>query len=313
MDRILISGVAGFLGYHLARLFLQENYQVIGVDNYLTGSRKNVTDLEVHENFSFLHHDVTKPLYLEEKIDGILHLACRASPVDYLKYPLETLRVCSAGTQNMLEIARTKSCRFILASTSEVYGDPKVNPQSEDYWGNVNPIGPRSVYDEGKRYAEALTMAYYRNQAVEIKIARIFNTYGPRMRIEDGRVVSNFIVQALREEPLTVYGDGAQTRSFCYVTDEIKGIYKLFQSQCTGPVNIGNAEETSVATLAELIIKLTNSKSDLYFTELPQDDPQIRQPNISLAQNLLGWNPETSLEKGLLETIEYFKGVTSLS
>ena len=213
----------------------------------------------------------------------------------------------------MLEIARTKSCRFILASTSEVYGDPKVNPQSEDYWGNVNPIGPRSVYDEGKRYAEALTMAYYRNQAVEIKIARIFNTYGPRMRIEDGRVVSNFIVQALREEPLTVYGDGAQTRSFCYVTDEIKGIYKLFQSQFTGPVNIGNAEETSVTTLAKLIIKLTNSKSDLYFTELPQDDPQLRQPNISLAQNLLGWNPETSLEKGLLETIEYFKGVTSLS
>ena len=313
MDRILISGVAGFLGYHLARLFLQENYQVIGVDNYLTGSRKNVTDLEVHENFSFLHHDVTKPLYLEEKIDGILHLACPASPVDYLKYPLETLRVCSAGTQNMLEIARTKSCRFILASTSEVYGDPKVNPQSEDYWGNVNPIGPRSVYDEGKRYAEALTMAYYRTQAVEIRIAWIFNKNGPRMRIEDGRVVSNFIVQALREEPLTVYGDGAQTRSFCYVTDEIKGIYKLFQSQCTGPVNIGNAEETSVATLAKLIIKLTNSKSDLYFTELPQDDPQLRQANISLAQNLLGWNPETSLEKGLLETIEYFKGVTSLS
>ena len=313
MDRILISGVAGFLGYHLARLFLQENYQVVGVDNYLTGSRKNVTDLEVHENFSFLYHDVTKPLYLEEKIDGILHLACPASPVDYLKYPLETLRVCSAGTQNMLEIAKTKSCRFILASTSEVYGDPKVNPQSEDYWGNVNPIGPRSVYDEGKRYAEALTMAYYRTQAVEIRIARIFNTYGPRMRIEDGRVVSNFIVQALREEPLTVYGDGAQTRSFCYVTDEIKGIYKLFQSQFTGPVNIGNAQETSVTTLAKLIIKLTNSKSDLYFTELPQDDPQLRQPNISLAQNLLGWNPETSLEKGLLETIEYFKGVTSLS
>jgi dTDP-glucose 4,6-dehydratase len=227
--------------------------------------------------------------------------------VDYLKHPIGTLEVGSIGTQNMLNIAEDKACRFLLASTSEVYGDPKVNPQSENYWGNVNPVGPRSVYDEAKRYAEALTMAYNRTHGVGVRIARIFNTYGPRMRIRDGRAVSNFIVQALRGEPLTVYGDGTQTRSFCYVDDEVDGIFRLFQSELTGPINIGNPSEVHVVALAKLIIELTGSKSILQFVELPEDDPKVRNPDISLAENLLGWTPRTSLEEGLAKTIEFFK------
>ena len=308
MSRVLITGAAGFLGSNLARYFLNQNYQVIGVDNYLTGSRDNIVDLELDKDFSFVFHDVTSPLYLDEGLDGVLHLASPASPVDYLKHPIETLQVGSIGTQNMLIIAEAKACRFLLASTSEVYGDSKVNPQSENYWGNVNPVGPRSVYDEAKRYAEALTTAHNRTLGVEVRIARIFNTYGPRMRIRDGRVVSNFIVQALRGEPLTVYGDGTQTRSFCYVDDEVDGLFRLFQSELTGPINIGNPSEVHVVALAELIIKMTNSESRLHFVELPEDDPQVRNPDISLAESLLGWTPKTSLEEGLVKTIEFFRG-----
>lgn len=307
MSRVLITGAAGFLGSNLARYFLNENYQVIGVDNYLTGSRDNIASLELDKDFSFVLHDVVSPLYLDESLDGVLHLASPASPVDYLKHPIGTLEVGSIGTQNMLNIAEDKACRFLLASTSEVYGDPKVNPQSENYWGNVNPVGPRSVYDEAKRYAEALTMAYNRTHGVGVRIARIFNTYGPRMRIRDGRAVSNFIVQALRGEPLTVYGDGTQTRSFCYVDDEVDGIFRLFQSEFTGPINIGNPSEVHVVALAKLIIEMTGSESRLQFVELPEDDPKVRNPDISLAENLLGWTPRTSLEEGLAKTIEFFK------
>ena len=310
---MLITGAAGFLGSHLASLFLDKGYQVIGADNYLTGVRSNISDLELNKNFSFLLHDISSPLYLDEELDGVLHLACPASPVDYLKYPIETLGVCSAGTQNMLSIAKAKACRFLLASTSEVYGDPKVNPQSENYWGNVNPVGPRSVYDEGKRYAEAITVAYNRAHDIEVRIARIFNTYGPRMRISDGRVVSNFIVQALRGQPLTVYGDGSQTRSFCYVDDEVDGIYRLFQSKFTGPMNIGNPNEIDVVALAKLIIKMTNSESRIHFVELPEDDPQIRNPDISMAESLLKWSPKTSLKEGLAKTIRHFETAISVS
>ena len=313
MSRVLITGVAGFLGSHLARYFLDRDYQVLGVDNYLTGVSENLSALEVNSNFSFFLHDVSEPLHIDDELDGVLHFASPASPVDYLKYPIETLKVGSIGTQHMLSIAKAKGCLFLLASTSEVYGDPLVNPQSERYWGNVNPTGPRSVYDEGKRYAEALTTAYNRTHAVDVRIARIFNTYGPGMRVGDGRVVSNFIVQALRGEPLTVYGNGKQTRSFCYVNDEIDGLFKLFQSNWDTPINIGNPREIEVIALARLVIEMTSSESELHFVELPEDDPQIRNPDISLAKNVLGWTPETSLEKGLMETIKYFESVTSSS
>lgn len=308
--RVLITGAAGFLGSHLAWAFLNKGYEVIGVDDYITGLRRNITDLETNNNFSFIFHDVIRPLYVREHLDGIFHLACPASPVKYLRYPIETLEVSSKGTHNLLNLAKAKGCGFLLASTSEVYGDPKQNPQTENYWGNVNPVGPRSVYDEGKRYAEALTVAYGNSHNVPTMIARIFNTYGPRMRIRDGRVVPNFIQQALKGKPLTVYGDGSHTRSFCYVDDTVDGLYALFKSKVREPVNIGNPNETKVGLLAKMIVQMTGSTSSMDFLELPQDDPQVRNPDISKAKSLLGWSPKISLEKGLRKTIDYYQELT---
>ncbi len=304
--RVVITGAAGFLGSHLADRFLSEGYHVVGVDNFLTGSRSNIARLQERPEFSFILHDVSKPLYVDGDLEGVLHFASPASPVDYLDLPIQTLKVGSLGTLNSLGLAKAREARFLLASTSEVYGDPLVHPQPETYWGNVNPLGPRGVYDEAKRFAETLTMAYHRYHGVDTRIARIFNTYGPRMRPADGRVVSNFIVQALRGEPLTVYGDGSQTRSFCYVSDQIDGLYRLFQSDYSGPVNIGNPDQFTVRELADLVLETTGSLSVLEGRPLPADDPRVRQPDISLARTLLGWEPKVSLREGLLRTIPYF-------
>ncbi|MDQ6886320.1 MAG: SDR family oxidoreductase, partial [Gemmatimonadota bacterium] len=286
--RVLITGAAGFLGSHLTDRFLADGHSVVGMDNFLTGSPANVAHLASHPRFAFQRHDITTIPRVDGPLDGVLHLASPASPVDYLRHPIETLRVGSLGTLNSLELARAKGARFFLASTSEVYGDPLVHPQPEHYWGNVNPIGPRSVYDESKRFAEAATMAYRRTHGTETRIVRIFNTYGPRMRPQDGRVVSNFIVQALCHEPLTLYGEGTQSRSFCYVDDEVEGLYRLFKSEEADPVNIGNPAEFTVRELAELVLELTGARSTLVYRPLPEDDPRVRQPDLTRARALLG-------------------------
>ncbi len=305
--RVLITGAAGFLGSHLTDRFLADGHEVIGVDNFLTGSPDNIAHLIGNASFHFVQHDVTNFIYVEGELDGVLHFASPASPVDYLELPIQTLKVGSLGTHKTLGLAKAKAARYLLASTSEVYGDPEVHPQREDYWGHVNPIGPRGVYDEAKRFAEAMTMAYRRFHGVDTRIVRIFNTYGPRMRPYDGRVVSNFIVQALRGDPLTVYGQGSQTRSFCYVSDLIDGIYRLFLSNEPGPVNIGNPGEFTVLELARKVIALTGSRSEIELRPLPQDDPKQRKPDITLARQALGWEPQVDLDEGLALTIPAFR------
>jgi len=309
MARILITGGAGFIGSHLCERFLAEGDDVICMDNFLTGTPDNVAHLFADRRFSFIQQDVTTYIYVKGPLDAILHFASPASPVDYLELPIQTLKVGSLGTHKALGLAKEKSARFLLASTSEVYGDPLVHPQKEDYWGHVNPIGPRGVYDEAKRFAEALTMAYHRTHGIETRIVRIFNTHGPRMRLNDGRVVPNFISQALRGEPLTVYGDGSQTRSFCYVSDLVEGIVRLLRSDYTGPVNCGNPQEVTMLQLAETIINLAGSKSGIEHRELPVDDPRQRQPDITRARAVLGWEPQVPLEEGLRRTIAYFRAI----
>jgi dTDP-glucose 4,6-dehydratase len=305
--RILITGAAGFLGSHLCDRFLREGHAVIGMDNLSTGHPDNIAHLMGRPDFLFVQHDVTNFMYVEGELDGVLHFASPASPVDYLEKPIPTLKVGSLGTHKALGLAKAKGARFLLASTSEVYGDPQVHPQPEGYWGHVNPVGPRGVYDEAKRFAEALTMAYHRFHGVETRIVRIFNTYGPRMRPGDGRVVSNFIVQALRGEPLSIYGEGRQTRSFCYVDDLVEGIYRLFLSDRAEPTNIGNPNEFTVRELAEEVLRQTGSSSTLEFRPLPEDDPQVRRPDIGVARAVLGWEPAVPLVEGLRRTIPHFR------
>lgn len=305
--RVLITGAAGFLGSHLADRFLADGHNVIGVDNLITGSMDNIAHLANEPRFDFVRHDVTTFIGVKGELDGILHFASPASPVDYLELPIQTLKVGSLGTHNALGLARAKDARLLLASTSEVYGDPLIHPQAESYWGNVNPIGPRGVYDEAKRFAEAITMAYHRYHGLDTRIVRIFNTYGPRMRSYDGRVVSNFVVQALLGRPLTVYGDGGQSRSFCYVSDEIEGIYRLFHSDQTEPVNIGNPAEFTILQLGQMVLELIGSDAGIRHLPLPTDDPKVRQPDISRAIEFLGWDPKVPLAEGLASTIEYFR------
>ena len=305
--RVLITGAAGFLGSHLTDRFLAEGHEVIGMDNLITGARENVAHLEGNRKFQFILHDVSRFIQVDGPLDGVLHFASPASPIDYLELPIQTLKVGSLGTHNALGLAKAKGARFFLASTSEVYGDPQVHPQPESYWGHVNPVGPRGVYDEAKRFAEAMTMAYHRYHGIDTRIIRLFNTYGPRMRARDGRVVSNFVVQALKGEPLTIYGEGQQTRSFCYVSDEVDGIYRLFMSDHTEPTNIGNPNEFTVRQLAEKVLALTGSASKIESRPLPVDDPKVRQPDITKARTLLGWEPRVSLEEGLRHTIAYFR------
>jgi dTDP-glucose 4,6-dehydratase len=307
--RVLVTGAAGFLGSHLVDKFLALGYEVLGMDNHVTGNPENLAHLDSHPRFRFANQDVTRYIEVEGPLDGVLHFASPASPVDYLELPIQTLKVGALGTHKALGLAMAKSARFLLASTSEVYGDPLVHPQPESYWGNVNPVGPRGVYDEAKRFAEALTMAYHRFHGLDTRIVRIFNTYGPRMRPNDGRVVSNFIVQALRGDSLTVYGSGSQTRSFCYVDDLIEGIVRLFERGTSEPTNIGNPKEFTVRQLADRVLALTGSKSIVVERPLPIDDPQVRQPDITLARKSLGWEPNVALDDGLRRTIEYFRGV----
>lgn len=306
--KTIVTGGAGFLGSHLCDLLLEKGHEVICIDNLVTGNTRNIEHIK-SDRFTFLKHDVTKPIYFGDKIDYIFHLASPASPIDYLDLPIQTLKVGALGTYNMLGLAKEKGARFFLASTSEVYGDPLVNPQTEEYWGNVNPIGPRGVYDEAKRYAEAITMAYHRYHKVDTRIVRIFNTYGPRMRINDGRVVPNFIGQALSGEDITVYGDGSQTRSFCYVSDEIEGLYRLMMSDYSLPVNIGNPQEHTILEFARIILKMIGGDSKIVFKDLPEDDPKQRRPDIGKARKLLGWEPEVGLERGLREAIGYFREI----
>jgi dTDP-glucose 4,6-dehydratase len=306
--RVLITGGAGFLGSHLCERFLAEGHTVIAMDNLITGNTDNIAHLAGHERFSFIKHDVTNYIFVEGPLDAILHFASPASPVDYLELPIQTLKVGALGTHKALGLARDKRARFLLASTSEVYGDPQVHPQQESYYGYVNPIGPRGVYDEAKRFAEAMTMAYHRYHGVETRIVRIFNTYGPRMRLRDGRVVPNFIQQALRGEPLTAYGDGLQTRSFCFVDDLIEGIYRLLLSSEVEPVNIGNPGEFTVKEFAEVVNRLVDNPGGIVYKDLrTQDDPQVRQPDISKARRILGWEPKIDLEEGLRRTIPWFR------
>jgi dTDP-glucose 4,6-dehydratase len=307
--RVLITGAAGFLGSHLTDRFLAEGHSVVGVDNLITGSLDNLAHLEHESRFEFVEHDVTNYIEVRGELDGVLHFASPASPVDYLELPIQTLKVGSLGTHNALGLAKAKNARMLLASTSEVYGDPLVHPQPETYWGNVNPIGPRGVYDEAKRFAEAMTMAYHRYHGLDTRIVRIFNTYGPRMRPYDGRVVSNFIVQALLGRPLTVYGEGSQSRSFCFVSDEIEGIYRLFNSEETDPVNIGNAVEFTILELAETVLELVGSDAGVRHLPLPEDDPKVRQPDVTRATEILGWAADVSLREGLERTIDYFRGL----
>jgi dTDP-glucose 4,6-dehydratase len=307
VSRVLITGGAGFIGSHLCERFLADGADVICMDNFLTGTPDNVAHLFSNPRFTFIQQDVTNYIYVKGPLDAILHFASPASPVDYLELPIQTLKVGSLGTHKALGLAKEKGARFLLASTSECYGDPLVHPQNEDYWGNVNPIGPRGVYDEAKRFAEAMTMAYHRTHGVATRIVRIFNTHGPRMRLRDGRVVPNFIAQALGGEPLTVYGDGSQTRSFCYVSDLVEGIVRLLGSDYSGPVNCGNPAEVTILQFAERIKALTKSKSEIVFRPLPVDDPKQRQPDITRARTLLGWEPKVGLEDGLRHTIEYFR------
>ncbi len=309
--RILVTGAAGFLGSHLTDRILAEGHSVIGMDNLITGSLDNIQHLDGESRFEFVEHDVTRYIDLEGQLDGIFHFASPASPVDYLELPIQTLKVGALGTHNALGLAKEKSARILLASTSEVYGDPLVHPQPESYWGNVNPIGPRGVYDEAKRFAEAITMAYQRFHGVDTRIVRIFNTYGPRMRPNDGRVVSNFIVQSLLGEPITVYGDGSQSRSFCFVSDLIDGIWRLFQSDQLTPVNIGNPGEYTILQLAEIILSTIESGTEIRRLPLPTDDPKVRRPEIGLARSVLGWEPKVDLEEGLERTIAYFAELQS--
>src|SRR6266566_2369758 len=303
--RVVITGTAGFIGSHLAETLLDRDYTVIGIDNLLTGDTANISHL-ANRDFSFIKHDVTNYIYIDGPVDYVLHWASPASPIDYLELPIPTLKVGALGTHNALGLAKAKTAAFILASTSEVYGDPLVHPQKEDYWGNVNPIGPRGVYDEAKRFAEAMTMAYHRYHRIDTKIVRIFNTYGPRMRLRDGRVVPAFIGQALNGQPLSVFGDGSQTRSFCYVSDLIDGIFKLAMSDFHEPVNLGNPREMTIKQFADEIIRITGTKSAIGYKPLPVDDPKVRQPDISRAKEVLGWEPCVEFEEGIKKTIEYF-------
>jgi dTDP-glucose 4,6-dehydratase len=307
--RLLVTGAAGFLGSHLCDRLLALDHTVIGMDNLITGNPANLAHLEHHRAFQFVRHDVSTFIDVPGPVDGILHFASPASPIDYLEYPIPTLKVGALGTHNALGLAKTKSASFLLASTSEVYGDPLVHPQPESYWGNVNPVGPRGVYDEAKRFAEAMTMAYHRYHRLETRIVRIFNTYGPRMRPNDGRVVSNFISQALRGEPLTIYGDGSQTRSFCYVDDLIEGIVRMFERGTDEPTNLGNPREFTVRQLAERVLALTGSRGPIVERPLPVDDPRVRQPDITRARATIGWEPRVELDDGLRRTIDYLRGV----
>jgi len=307
METVLITGGAGFIGSHLCELLLEKGFKVICMDNFITGDKKSIEHLKNNENFSLIVHDVSKHIDIKEQIDYVLHFASPASPVDYQKIPIQTLKVGSLGTHNTLGLALAKKAKYFLASTSEVYGDPQVNPQPESYWGNVNPTGPRGCYDEAKRFSEALTMAYHRIHNVDTKIVRIFNTYGPRMRKDDGRVVPNFITQVLDNKPITIYGDGKQTRSFCYISDLIDGIYRLMISEINDPVNLGNSEEHTILEFAEKIKNLAKSKSEIVFEELPIDDPHVRCPDISKAKKELEWKPKVELKEGLQRTIDWFK------
>ncbi|MBD0831202.1 UDP-glucuronic acid decarboxylase family protein [Aestuariibaculum sediminum] len=307
MERVLITGAAGFLGSHLCDRFINEGFYVLGMDNFITGDKRNLAHLESHPNFQFIEHDVTEFVSIEGDLDYILHFASPASPIDYLKIPIQTLKVGSLGTHNLLGLAKVKKARILIASTSEVYGDPLVHPQSEDYYGNVNTIGPRGVYDEAKRFQESITMAYHRFHGLETRIVRIFNTYGPRMRLNDGRVIPAFMGQALRGEDLTVFGDGSQTRSFCYVDDQVEGIFRLLFSDYAYPVNIGNPNEISIRDFAEEIIKLTKTNQKVIYKELPVDDPLQRQPDITLAKKILNWEPKVNRAEGMRLTFEYFK------
>ena len=306
--RTLITGGAGFVGSHLCERFLAEGHDVVCVDNFITGNPVNVEHLRENSRFTFLRHNISQPLEVDEPIDNILHFASPASPVDYLQHPIPTLKVGSLGTHNTLGLAKLKGARFLLASTSEVYGDPEVHPQREDYWGHVNPIGIRGVYDEAKRFAEAMTMAYHRSHGINTHIVRIFNTYGPRMRLDDGRVVPNLMGQALRGEPLTVYGDGSQTRSFCFVSDLVDGIYRLLHADFHEPVNLGNPNEVSILDFAKEVLELSGAKSEIVFKPLPQDDPRVRKPDITRARTLLGWEPQVGRSDGMRRTLEYFRG-----
>ena len=303
----VVTGASGFLGSHLTDRLLGEGYRVIGIDNFLTGNERNIAHLAGNPDFHFVCHDVTNYIYLTGDVSLVYHMASPASPIDYLQLPIQTMKVGSLGTHNALGLAKAKGATFLIASTSECYGDPLVHPQREDYWGNVNPIGPRGVYDEAKRFAEALTMAYHRAHNVDTKIVRIFNTYGPRMRLQDGRVVPAFIGQALQNQPLTVFGDGSQTRSFCYVSDLVDGIFKLSQGNYHEPVNIGNPNEMTVLQFAETILKMTGSQAPIDFRPLPEDDPKVRRPDITLARKLLGWEPKVSLDEGIEKTVAYFR------
>jgi dTDP-glucose 4,6-dehydratase len=304
--RVLITGAAGFLGSHLTDRFLADGHEVVGLDNFITGHPDNIAHLASEQRYEFIQHNISTYTYVKGKLDGVLHFASPASPIDYLELPIPTLKVGALGTHNALGLAKEKGARFFLASTSEVYGDPLVHPQPESYWGNVNPVGPRGVYDESKRFAEALTMAYHRYHGLDTRIVRIFNTYGPRMRPRDGRVVSNFIVQALRNEPITIYGNGSQTRSFCYASDEVEGIYRLFMKGDHDPTNIGNPDEYTVRQLAEMVRELTKTSAPLVERPLPEDDPKIRKPDITRARTMLGWEPKIGIREGLQKTIDYF-------
>ncbi len=306
-EKVLITGGAGFLGSHLCDRFIKEGYHVVAMDNLLTGDIENIAHLMGHPDFEFQHHDVSKYVHVSGKVKYILHFASPASPIDYLKMPIQTMKVGSLGTLNCLGLAKDKGARMLIASTSEVYGDPLVHPQTEDYWGNVNPVGPRGVYDEAKRFQEALTMAYHTYHGLETRIVRIFNTFGPRMRLDDGRVLPAFISQALRGEDLTAFGDGSQTRSFTYVDDLVEGIYRLLLSDYAHPVNIGNPDEITINEFGEEIIRLTGSKSKIKYFDLPKDDPKQRKPDITLAKKVLGWEPKYTRSKGLEPTLEYFK------
>jgi dTDP-glucose 4,6-dehydratase len=306
MPRVVITGAAGFIGSHLAETLLDRGYSVVGIDNLLTGDTANIAHL-ANRDFTFIKHDVTNYIYIDGPVDAVLHWASPASPIDYLELPIPTLKVGALGTHKALGLAKEKKARFVIASTSEVYGDPLEHPQKETYWGNVNPVGPRGVYDEAKRFAEAMTMAYHRFHGVDAKIVRIFNTYGPRMRVNDGRSVPAFMSQALRNEDVTIFGDGSQTRSFCYVSDLVDGILRLMESSSNEPVNIGNPHELTIKDIAETIIRMTGSRSQLVYRPLPEDDPKVRKPDITKARTLIGWEPKVSLEDGLTRTIEYFR------
>lgn len=310
MKKVLITGAAGFLGSHLCDRFIKEGYFVIGMDNLITGSLKNIEHLFKLENFEFYHHDVTKFVHVPDKLDYILHFASPASPIDYLKIPIQTLKVGSLGTHNLLGLAKAKNARILIASTSEVYGDPLVHPQNEEYYGNVNAIGPRGVYDEAKRFQESMTMAYHSFHKLETRIARIFNTYGPRMRLNDGRVVPAFMGQALRGEDLTIFGDGNQTRSFCYIDDQVEGIFRLLHSDYIYPVNIGNPDEITIKEFAEEILNLTGTNQKIVYKPLPENDPLQRRPDISKAKEILGWEPKVDRKEGMKATFEYFKSLT---